>query len=547
MDATTTGQAATFGEIARAAQLREAARHIIYLVGDERVGVLPRDQAELMVTVAGRLLEHGEKMSRQADRLAALSAFADRLGGAMATATASAVRLDVDPAEEGIATFLLTQARARAATADRTRNRHVCRTCGYVSLTNPAYEEILKRERRLRAGAQSVGLALGTGGISTIFMANTLLAFRKGPGWHCNKCFGLEADEGLTVFCPQCKAQSDSEVLKECRKCHYSFVRAVDLSDLWRAPAEVEVPPPAGSAGAELRLDDEPTMLAFLPDGRHVLTASQSRSVQLWDIGDEAGPRSVWTAAVGGMLRVHRPIVALSPDGQWVAIAKPQTPRVRLLRASDGVEVASMAWALADGGTPEDLVFRPDSRALIIANSRVEVWDLSGRRMLTMKLGAMTTPDRVACSPDGAYIAVTAGALSNNHLLIWDAATGVQVANHSLHGSITDLAWTPRPDALAVGVGNAARLIAVPSGRQHGEFMLDAPVTGVAVSPDGRFLAAASRDHSARVFDLFSWTEVARISRPTEVTAVSFAPDGRLAVGDDANVVQMWSRPAVEA
>ncbi|GAA1578018.1 MULTISPECIES: hypothetical protein [Kribbella] len=538
------GRAPTMGEIARAAQAKEAARHTIYLVGDERVGILPRDQAELMVTVAERLDARRDLMTQQSDKLGALLKFAGRLRDAMATAASSAVRLDVEPAEQAIATFLLTQARVRAATSATSRVRHVCKTCGNVVLSNPEYEKKVQHERRLRAGAQSVGMALGTAGISTIFMANTLLAFRKGPGWHCPRCSGLESDDGITVFCPRCKAQNDSEVLKTCRKCHYSFVAGVDVSDVWRPAAEVEVPPPAGERlGVELHLDDEPTMLAFLPGGGRMLTASHARSVQLWRIAD-AGAEPVWNASVGGLVKVSRPIVALSPDGQWVAIAKPQTPRVRLLRATDGVQVGEMVWALADGSTPTDLVFRPDSKALVIANSYVEVWDLTGRRWMRMKLGGMASPSRVAYSPDGTFIAAAGGTWSNSRLMIWNAATGALLATVPLHASIEDLAWTPRPEALAVAAGNTARLVGIPAGNQFGEFALDAQVTGVAVSPDGHYLAAASRDHSARVFDLRSWSEVARISRPSEVTAVAFAPDGRLAVGDDTNVVQFWSPPA---
>jgi len=58
---------------------------------------------------------------------------------------------------------------------------------------------------------------------------------------------------------------------------------------------------------------------------------------------------------------------------------------------------------------------------------------------------------------------------------------------------------------------------------------------------DGALLATASVDHSARVFDVRDGGEVARISRPAAVTAVAFASDGRLAIGDAANRVQLWT------
>ncbi|WP_447152566.1 hypothetical protein [Nakamurella sp. GG22] len=545
-EAILTGRSPTFGEVTRAAQAREAARHIIYLVGSERVGVLPTDQAVLMVTLAEDLAAQSEKMTQQADRLAALTAFAARLSTAMASATGSAVRLDVQPAEEDIAVFLLKQARARAAVVDRTRYRHVCQTCGMTTLSNPKYEKLVAHKRKVDAATRGIGVAFLTGGsASPVVMANSLFAFRtQRPDYHCPRCQALETDQSVVVFCPNCKAQYSRPLLKQCAKCHYDFLELVDLSDLWRPLDSVAVPAPAGKKLNELQLDDEPTLLAFLPDGDHMLTASFARSVQMWDIGEEGGTaRCVWTAAVGGLVKVSKPIVAVSPDGRWVAIAKPQTPRVRLLRAADGAEVGAIEWALGDGSTPSDLAFWPDSSALIVANAYIETWSLAGRRMYRMKLGAMTFPSRVACSPDGRYIAAAGGSWSNNKLLLWRAADGTLVNKGPVHGAIGDLAWSPDSAALALAVDNTAVLLAMPSGDPLARYPLDAEVTGVASSPDGAYLAAASKDHSARVFDLRLRTEVARISRPGVVTAVAFAPDGRLAVGDDGNAVQFWSPP----
>lgn len=542
-----TGGAPTFGEIARQAQAREAARHVIYLVGGERVGVVPTDQAVLMVTIAEDLEAQGEKMTQQAERLAALVRFATRLREAMAAAAGSAVRVDVDATEEAIAIFLLTQARARATLVDRTRYKHVCRVCGTSKLSNPEYENLMAHKRKKDALTRGLGVTFLSGGMaSPIIMANSLFAFRKDkPMYACPRCNAVDTDQSVVVFCPQCKAEYDKPMLKKCPKCQYDFIKSVDVTDVWQPMDAVTVPAPSGEKLSEFRLDDEPTLLRFLPDGKHMLTASFARSVQLWDVGDEErGPRSLWTFSVGGVIKASNPIVAVSPDGRWVAVAKPQTPRVRLLRAADGVEVTSLAWSLSDGAGPNGLAFRADSQALIIANAYVEPWDLSGQRLGRLKLGAITLPSCVTCSPEGSYIAAAAGSITNNKLFLWRAADGAQLAKLSLPSGITDMAWHPTTPLLALGVGTTAVLMAIPAGTQTAKFQLDAQVTGVAISPDGNFLAAASKDHSARIFDLRTRTEVGRISRPTEVTAVAFAPDGRLAVGDDGNYVQFWSHPA---
>lgn len=75
--------------------------------------------------------------------------------------------------------------------------------------------------------------------------------------------------------------------------------------------------------------------------------------------------------------------------------------------------------------------------------------------------------------------------------------------------------------------------------RGHEEAVYD-----IALSPDGRWLATASLDHTARIWDLAA-ADPARASYPlsntTYVSAVAFNPDGtRLAVANAEGQVQMW-------
>jgi WD40 repeat protein len=56
----------------------------------------------------------------------------------------------------------------------------------------------------------------------------------------------------------------------------------------------------------------------------------------------------------------------------------------------------------------------------------------------------------------------------------------------------------------------------------------DGAVSAVAFSADGRLLATASDDKTARLFETASGKELARLAHDGRVNAVAFSADGRL-------------------
>jgi hypothetical protein len=67
-------------------------------------------------------------------------------------------------------------------------------------------------------------------------------------------------------------------------------------------------------------------------------------------------------------------------------------------------------------------------------------------------------------------------------------------------------------------------------------------VMGVVFSPDGRRLATASRDETARVWDAFTGQELLTLKGPTVgFTGVAFSPDGRrLATASEDQTARVW-------
>jgi len=63
----------------------------------------------------------------------------------------------------------------------------------------------------------------------------------------------------------------------------------------------------------------------------------------------------------------------------------------------------------------------------------------------------------------------------------------------------------------------------------------------VVFSPDGRRLATASADKTARIWDVSSGQELATVTHNDTVYGVAFSPDGRrLATASEDKTVRIW-------
>jgi WD40 repeat protein len=98
-----------------------------------------------------------------------------------------------------------------------------------------------------------------------------------------------------------------------------------------------------------------------------------------------------------------------------------------------------------------------------------------------------------------------------------------------VNGDVNGVAFSPDGRLLATACDDeTARIWKVRSGEEHGRVTHDGFVRGVAFSPDGGLLATASFDLTARVWKVPGWQEAARFTHQQTVTAVAFDPDGRL-------------------
>ena len=336
--------------------------------------------------------------------------------------------------------------------------------------------------------------------------------------------------------------------------------------------------------------------IAMSPDGNTLLTGSEDGFVRLWDL--------VAREAQGEPLRRHLGAVsaaAYSPDGRLVATgswdgsvkiwdaasAKPMCQyghpgQVSALAfAADGQTLLTggedglvRIWDLAEDVEPQvldghsklirGLAFTSDGSRLLSASSdgSARVWDVSGRGPAVVldqarqeKLptwmqtqGWVATSDahwKMGCAflPKGDQILVADVA---GRVRMHDARTGRELQGfEEAGGPIWSLAISPDGRSLAAAGyrSNMVYLWDVASGKKRRDLRGHTNrLWSVAFSSDGRLLASAAADRTVRVWDAVNGQLQSQIDVPAEFPwLIAFSPDSRsLAVATDDCRVRLW-------
>jgi WD40 repeat protein len=110
--------------------------------------------------------------------------------------------------------------------------------------------------------------------------------------------------------------------------------------------------------------------LALTPDGEFLAAASQSDGVRLWDT--RTGSIRHRLAYPVGASRVARPVLAVSPDGRWLAVA--YRSRIGVFSVSSG----ELRWEiqLGEGNDASAMLFSIDGTHLYTAGDGLAAWRL---------------------------------------------------------------------------------------------------------------------------------------------------------------------------
>ena len=358
------------------------------------------------------------------------------------------------------------------------------------------------------------------------------------------------------------------------------------------------------SSGKQLRLfqcyqkgkNKGVSALTVRGDGKQIASGSEDGSMRLWDL-NAVDEHRAFTEASDSLWAV-----AASPDGKRVATAGGD----KIIRIYN-METAKLEVSLPGAKSPiTSLAFFPDSNRLAAAGGDqvVAIWDIARAKVIAKFQGHESAILTLAISDDGKWfvsgsadrtvrafdpvgekllwtwtgrsavcsVAVQHGnkfvalGLADGTLVILDVTGSVpkDISNQTSHvAGIACVAFSPNGERLAsVGGDGILRLWTI---NENGTPALlhkfegqvktgvgggPSPLTGVAFSPDNRFVATVGADSVVRVWDTFTRTESRSLRGHSDwVTAVSFSPDGRFlfSVGVEKDrALRVFELPQIE-
>ena len=251
------------------------------------------------------------------------------------------------------------------------------------------------------------------------------------------------------------------------------------------------------------------TSVSFSPDGQRLVSTSDDFTVKLWDIRAKQAIKTL----SGHTDRVKA--VSISPNGTIATASWDGTVRLwsrdghalnrlsnDLVRLCDASQVrvglgdelnqigVNLEQLCRDANTKFTSVsFSPDGKILAAGNwdSTVKIWNPAGKLLQTL-VGHSDRVTSVAFSPSGAVIV---SASNDGTIKLWDSKTGIMRSTLKVPGVIS-AQFMDENTLVSAGADGVVKLWKL-NGIAPATLAHETAVTSVSFSPDGQWLASASK------------------------------------------------------
>ncbi|KIM46585.1 hypothetical protein M413DRAFT_421887, partial [Hebeloma cylindrosporum] len=297
------------------------------------------------------------------------------------------------------------------------------------------------------------------------------------------------------------------------------------------------------------------TAIAFSPDGKHIISGSQDKTLRIWDA--ETGN------AVGLPLEGHDEIVwqvAFSPDGKhiirWI-IAGQSDGAIYIWDAITGQvlceplegHIDSKVWVAA---------FSPNGKWIAVGyyDGTILIWDKITRNIVGVPLNWHTSPVCcIAFSSDGKHIVSCSG----DKIIIWNTESHqVRGAFQGHTNFLNAVAFSPdNKHIISCSDDHTIRIWDAEITEQMTELLQEhiKVIHSVEFSPDGQHILACLKDsifsivsNSVCIWDTESGEAVAMpIEDLSDMTFMSFLPDGKHIISYLEDTLWIWDVETGEA